>query len=295
MTKTNVPDFIIPGFAKSGTSSLHEYLNQHPLIKMSAVKEPHNYSNLKRYEHRFDSSSEFSFPTIFGGHNKNVLLGESSTSYAVCEYSAKLIYEDNPNMKFIFIARDPIERIKSHYNWLLSLGQVNQDFRTEIESWLNKKFDINNPVQFGYKYYTDSSLYGLQLQNYLAYFSIDHFHFLSTENLKTNPNEELSKCFQFLNVADYPHINLEKTNQTKTQKINYNIPKPLHLLKKIIPFQYRASLKQVFGKKYLIENKHKPLTQLSPLDISWLIDILKEDIELFKKLTANNFKEWKHF
>ena len=66
-----VPDFIIPGFAKSGTSSLHEYLNQHPSIKMSTIKEPHNYSNMKRYEQRLDLFSEFSYQTIFGEISKN--------------------------------------------------------------------------------------------------------------------------------------------------------------------------------------------------------------------------------
>lgn len=291
-----VPDFIIPGFAKSGTSSLHDYLNQHPLIKMSTIKEPHNYSDLERFKNRFDSTSKFSYNNLFGNpSDKNILLGESSTSYAICDYSAELIYKDNPNMKFIFIARDPIERIRSHYNWLLSLGQVNKDFRSEIEDWLYKKFDINNPVEYGYKYYTQSSFYGQQLKVYFNYFNRSNFHFLSTENLNLNPTEELNKCFRFLNLPEYSSINFEKSNKTNALKTYYNIPKPLYPLKKIIPFQYRATLKKLFGKKYLIENKHMSLTQLNTMDVAWLTDILNQDIDLFKKLTANDFKEWKHF
>ncbi len=292
-----VPDFIIPGFAKSGTSSLHEYLNQHPNIQMSTIKEPHNYSKMEHYEQRFNPAFPFSFPTIFNAidKKKDVLLGESSTSYAICDYAPKLIYQDNPNMKFIFIARDPIERIKSHYNWLLSLGDVQKNFRSEIKDWLTKEFDINNPVKHGYKYYTDSSFYGKQLKNYLNYFNIEQFHFLSTENLKNNPKEELKKCFQFLNVENYPNIISVKTNQTKPLKIKYEIPKQLTFFKNVLPLSVKTSLKNVFGKKYIIPNKNNPIKDLNHNDVAWLTNILQEDIQLFKKLTNNNFEEWKYF
>lgn len=70
------PDFIIPGFAKSGTSSLHEYLNQHPRILMSTIKEPHNYSNMIYYAERYKLESERSFVNLFNQKriDKNILL-----------------------------------------------------------------------------------------------------------------------------------------------------------------------------------------------------------------------------
>jgi len=294
--KNSIPDFIVPGFAKSGTSSLHDYLNQHPDIKMSIIKEPHNYSEIEYYEQRFNPTYKLSFPTIFGGSiNNKTLLGESSTSYAICDYSAELIFQDNPNMKFIIIARDPIERIKSHYNWLLSFGKVENDFRTEIGAWVNKKFDIKNHVEVGYKYYTDISLYGKQLKNYLNYFDLKNFHFLSTENLKKNPEIEMQKCFNFLNIGDFKTVNSVNANQTKEQKMKYKFPSYILLFKNLIPQKIKFTLKKAFGEKYSIKNKYKPVKVLKSEDISWLKSLIIDDINQFKVLSKNKFEEWKHF
>ncbi len=296
-TNLNTPDFLIPGFAKSGTSSLHEYLNQHPEILMSTIKEPHNYSNMEYYVQRYKPEAERSFPNLFNHEkfNTTILLGESSTSYSVCDYSPKLIYDDNPNMKFIFIARDPIERIRSHYNWLLSFGKVEKDFCSEIEDWLNKKFDINNHVDYGYKYYTDHSLYGSQLKNYLSFFDIKNFHFLSAENLKMQPEVELKKCFAFLGVDQNIKINTVVTNQTKTKEKKYDIPKKYSLLKSILPLTLKRKLKENFAQKYEIQEKIKPIKELNEKEITWLKTILRDDINLFKQLSQYNFTEWKYF
>jgi len=117
-----LPTFFIIGAPKAGTTSLHNYLCEHPEIQMSAVKEPNFFAphldpineprrvgSLDQYEQLFD-------PAV-------AVRGEASTPYS--EYPLRQgvperIHEQVPEAKFVYMVRDPVERTISHYNHLVA-------------------------------------------------------------------------------------------------------------------------------------------------------------------------------
>ncbi|MEQ8530676.1 MAG: sulfotransferase domain-containing protein, partial [Imperialibacter sp.] len=130
--EASFPDFIIAGAPKCGTTALYAILNQHPLISMSKVKEPVFFSrtpgvvksNLAEYgpnlSGRFDYGMSWYSSLFEKGPNK--IFGEASTLYFINDDSPKLIFDHAPKVKFIFMVRDPVERIYSHYWQDMKLG-----------------------------------------------------------------------------------------------------------------------------------------------------------------------------
>ena len=149
--------FII-GSQKCGTTTLARWLDQHPKLSLCSDKEPSYFSI------RFKEISERHYHNLFKKkEHENKLFFEASTSYTFYPFFPevpKRIYKYNNEAKFIYIVRDPIERIKSHYkhNWIK--GYTRKSFIEEVSS---------NPE------YIFNSSYGLQLRQYLKYFSIPFF------------------------------------------------------------------------------------------------------------------------
>ena len=110
-----VNTFIV-GAPKAGTSSLHFYLNQHPEICMSSVKEP-NFFSAKEVENLYYNSQIVSstkdYNSLFESDVK--IKGESSVSYLYYKEVAKRIYEYNAKAKIIIMLRKPVDRLFSHY------------------------------------------------------------------------------------------------------------------------------------------------------------------------------------
>ena len=105
-----MPNLFIAGAAKSGTSTLHDYLSLHPDINMSVNKEPNYFwrkdKGLKHYAKLY-------------GDGRQRYLGESSTTYRVLPEVVDRIGETVSDPRFIFIFRNPVDRAVSYYNHFL--------------------------------------------------------------------------------------------------------------------------------------------------------------------------------
>ncbi|RRO13335.1 sulfotransferase domain-containing protein [Flavobacteriaceae bacterium 14752] len=161
------PNLIIPGFPKSGTSSLFDYLCQHPDIFHPRVKEPHTYAFDDRYKNRFTNQGDFNFKKIYNKSQTYKFIPDASTIYLISKHALKRINdEEHNNLKIIIMARDPIERVFSHYNWLRMLGYKQLKFKIEINKELKKTFHPENHIGANYKNYVEFSKYGKQLKKY---------------------------------------------------------------------------------------------------------------------------------
>lgn len=188
-----LPTFLIIGAPKAGTTSLHNYLDEHPEIQMSAVKEPNFFAphldpaneprrigRLDRYEELFDSSV--------------AVRGEASTPYA--EYPLRQgvperIKELVPDAKLIYVVRDPVTRTVSHYNHMVaSLGE-----RQTLEKALGNLSDPRSP-------WICASLYGLQLELYLRHFPQERILVVDQAELFSNRRKALRRVFGFLEVDE---------------------------------------------------------------------------------------------
>ena len=122
-TNTICPSFLLIGVTKGGTTSLNNYLQQHPEICMAEPKEPgylsaeyHDFLNIvstrKDYNARFNKSSG------------NKILGDASPFYLHSPSVPREAAKINPKMKFVVVLRQPVERAYSHHNHLVNLGHL---------------------------------------------------------------------------------------------------------------------------------------------------------------------------
>lgn len=187
-----LPSFFVIGAAKAGTTSLHSYLDRHPEIQMSAVKEPRFFAGpadgipyppdrvwaREEYEALFDPAFE--------------VRGEASTDYAAYPRrrgAADRIRELVPEAKFVYLVRDPIARTVSHFQ----MGVALMGERRSLEQALGDLSDHRSP-------YIASSLYGSQLENYLRQFPQERILVLDHSALQCDRGATMKRVFDFLGV-----------------------------------------------------------------------------------------------
>lgn len=299
-----LPNLFIPGAGKSGTSSLHEYLNQHPDIYMSRIKEPHFFCNDSLY---FDIGAKKEYLSLFEEGENCKYRGESSTGYMAFPHTIERIKKDINDPMFIFILRNPIYRAFSHYNWARSFGGENLDFRNALLQHINEKPDAEKQFRYGYKYYFQFGLYGKYLQRFYDNFDRRNIFIITTEKLKEFPLSTLNKCFNFLGVHPLSQVKDVEVNKTRYCSHPDLLVKLREFLmsgwipikyRKIIPSQIKAPFRKIkeiiiAKSKKILETPEKPA--LSMEDIEWLRDLYLKDVFKLKRLTGYNFEEWKEF
>lgn len=180
-----LPNLIIIGAQKCGTTSLHYYLGRHPQIAMSRLKELKFFSvegnwhkGVAWYESQFDS--------------RRPIRGEASPHYTFHPTFAGVpqrMHALIPEAKLIYLLRHPIERIIAQYIHQVDDGREQRPLPEALA-------DLdNNP-------YVLRSLYGMQLEQYLPYFPLRNILIITQEELLQNRQPTLAKVFRFLGVDD---------------------------------------------------------------------------------------------
>ncbi len=107
-----LPNFFIVGAAKSGTTSLVHYIEQHPDIYMSAVKEPFYYVS----DHGYEDFDEYA--GLFSGAKNELRVGEASTGYLFDPCAAQKIKDEYRDAKIIICLRNPIDMAFSYWKYM---------------------------------------------------------------------------------------------------------------------------------------------------------------------------------
>ena len=278
--KGNLPNTIVIGAEKCGTTSLHYYLSLHPEIYMSAEKELNFFIAEGNWHKGIDwyrSNFRMAAPII----------GESSPLYTafpkhqgVPERMHALI----PDARLIYMVRDPIDRIISHYTHEYSIGK---EHRTIQDTLSNPE---SNLIVLASNYY-------LQLEQYLKYYSKSCILIIPLEHLSEHRIETLKKIFRFLEVDDSFVTNkFEKIIHSSQHKGRKN---RLGLLLKwmsdtrlarLFPTHFRMALGEIlyrpFTSRVLLPEFTEGLT-------SSMRSILKEDIDRFREVSGYRLSSWR--
>ena len=205
------PNFFVVGAARCGTTSLWEYLRQHPDIFMPPVieqKEPAFFCDLYGVEY-------WSFYlTLFEAGQGKKRIGEASTPYLSSPESAGQIYSVLPNAKIIITLRNPVVRAYSLYKWMHANGYeklstfaealaAETDWRKDDEEFKNN----NGQYYYNFLYY-ESGLYYSQVKRYLTIFPQEQIHLIIFEEFIKAPLRHVQQVFRFLDVDPTfaPHI-----------------------------------------------------------------------------------------
>jgi hypothetical protein len=281
----NKPNLFIPGFPKSGTSALHSAMIMHEQISDCGSKEPHTYTWDERYKQRkllFNKKLKVN-------HQSNLhYYLDSSTSYMVSNNAIERINKDNSEAKFIIIARDPIDRIVSHYNWLSSLDLINKSPLEELKNHLHEKFNYRNHYKYNYKAYLDFSLYGDKMQNIQKFVDKKNILFFLYEDIFKNENESKEKLSNFLNL-DMSEINFIIKNKTNF-KNERNKPLIRNIRNKVATeIGYLKGL----PKSIKVKNPSRYKTNRSEIE-SLLLPYFENDLYLLKGL-GYNIEKWETY
>lgn len=198
-----LPNFLIIGAAKSGTTALHTFLKQHPDIYMATPKELRFFSytgpypeNLpEKYIHRGVTILE-EYERHFADARSEKILGEASPMYLYTPGTAERIKSLIPNVKLLAILRNPVDRAFSAYTHAL------RDW-TETETFQKALDREPERIQAGWGilwHYTQAGLYAQQLQPYYDIFKEDQIKVVLYEDLVNEPLGLCQDIFKFLSV-----------------------------------------------------------------------------------------------
>jgi len=211
----SLPDFLIIGAQKGGTTSLYAYLTQHPGIISSEKKEVHYFGHPKNqlqgqtwYRKHFPSKAYMKALEVKLGYSP--ITGEATPNMNQ-PFMPRLVHELLPNVKLIAMLRNPIDRAFSQYHHNRQFpGREPLTFEDAIA-----QSEVEIPDEFmndfeGYaqcrhrRSYITRGLYAEQLERWYQYYPKDRIHIMSSEEFFVGPTFEIKNVLKFLEMPDFP-------------------------------------------------------------------------------------------
>jgi len=253
-----LPDFIIIGSPKCGTTALYDYLIQHKNVFPALWKEIYFFD---RYYPRginwYRSNFCFNLTKFFLTKIKQqeFITGESTPTYIHHPLVAKRIAKHLPNVKLIVLLRNPTERAYSHYQMEKRLGYENLEFDEALEKE-NERLEgkekrmIEDPNYYSYDWqihsYRHGGHYAELLQKWFDIFPKKNFLILKTDDFNANPSKIFYQVLDFLNLPKQD-VNYNKINVGKYPELNLKIKKDLDEYFKIHNEKLNNLLNRNFG------------------------------------------------
>lgn len=288
MTNQNI--FFVVGASKSGTSSLNQYLKQHPDINMVKYKDVACYF-CKDYGMpiTFEEYKEMLLPKV-GVYKAS---GDSCHAYLTDEHSASWIHTEFPNAKIIIILRNPADRAFSLYNWLIAHGYEFAETFEEALSMENDRFlrNIRKQPMLLHTYkdnylYFRSGLYSKQVKRYLGVFPRENILFLKFEDLKNDTAGIVRSVYEFIGV--------EPEQLSAFQVINQRV-EPYSVRLQYFMGRYLSKFLPWWLVNQLLSwnLKAKTTTQYNPETRDRLLKDFGEDITATQQLTGLDLSDWR--
>lgn len=290
----SLPNFFIAGAPRAGTTSLYNYLLQHPQIYLSKVKEPHYFAfkeqpsftgpeDLSVLNSYYVSNRE-EYKKLFLTGSTYKAIGEASAQYLYSNVAAKKIKEEIPDAKFIIILRNPVDRAYSHYLRMLSHGRENiQDFEKALEAEPER---VANNWSWAW-HYRGVSLYSDQIKRYLDEFSLDKLKIIEFKSFKENTEKTLDEICQFLEVSNFNFESLKHYNKSGVFPTNWlrriTSHKGVRLVGKQLPTSMKKFIKNHFYKKPKLSIKDRQrITE----------KYFRDDLLKLQEMLDTDFSDW---
>lgn len=264
-------NLVIPGAAKSGTSSLFSALVSHPEIAEAFPKEPQFFSSDERF-----SGGAAAHNAYFGSPPpKAEYYCDASQSYFLDAGAIERIKASLDNPKVIIMLRDPIARIQSHYRWAVRSGMEKSSLADAIEDrgdrtdyFLLERSDAYWPVG-GYLAFSRYSRY---LPMWRESFPPEDILVLKSERYFANPFDVLDEVYTFLGLQPHQEEEIEHRNSSVGTRLRHP-PEILSSLASLMPAGLRRNV--VYR-----DIKDRVLRSLSPDAPSQIEDSLRAKLEI---------------
>jgi len=279
-----LPTFIVAGTFKAATTSIYDYLKQHPQIFMPEIKEakyfvyePHNPEHVQARRQKYPVRTLDEYRELFGEATDATAIGEASPVYISSLFALQQIYQTIPDVQLIFSLRNPIDRAYSAYSMRLRNGYesrpVRQAMQEDAQDFLAKTY---------YK----------QLLPWYEHFPAEQIKVVLFEDIKQDAVQVMQEIYQFLGVdrtfvpdVSY-HQNIGGVPKSQTRQTIVNYLRQFRLLRFYLPKGLR-----IYFSEFARDNLEKapPL----PTDIrQMLAELYSEDIAPLSELTGLDLSVW---
>jgi hypothetical protein len=308
-----IPNLLLPGFPKCGTSSLADILGQHEDIFLAPRKENHFFSKDRRWELGLSQYNSF-----YSDYNNERYAIDGSQTNLQLHYTSQRIHKTLGNdFKSIIVLRNPIDRAISQYNHakivdriefrgidcilpdsIHSLKELLKNEQKEVFRLL-KSGKLKSPNEtwgengFPFLYFTDS-LYSVHIKNYLNFFSLNNILFVKFEEIQNNQKALKQKISNFLNIdpdlfaIDSGNIFSNKTLQYRNPLLGF-LSRCKPIVKKIAFNNVKEYLKEI-ETRFLMTTPKKTLSQSK---YNKLLDLYIDDIDKTERITSLDLSNWR--
>ena len=254
----SLPNYLFIGAAKSATTTFFDILKKHEDIFVPKFKEPHFFNIDENYLKGLDWYKKTYFKDI---NNESIIIDFTPT-YLYYKLCAERIFDSlGPNVKFVIILRNPVDRAYSHYNHSKRDGHEVSSFEDAIklENERIEKFrDKNDFLSELRCSYISHGLYFEMISAYLKYFDLNNFFIINFESeVVQNLDQTLLKLSKFLKLdlsnLDY-EIHSNKSGKPK-YKLLQNIITNNNLFRKILKMIVPQKQRQIIRNKIKNFNK----------------------------------------
>jgi len=311
------PNFFLVGAGKAGTTSLFHYLDQHPDIYMSPVKEPSYFSLESRPEnmdpayralgHELEMrtrnflhgpmqeklaggivrESDDYMRLFLNAHNESAV-GEASVGYLWSRTAAAGIANRFPEARILMVLRSPAERAFSQYLHNMSDGFISDSFRDYVQASVGRPsrgLGVHEP-------FLEMGLYAGQVQRYFDRFPRERIGIWLYEDTKTRPQEFLREVMQFLGVnSSFRPDTTKRYNEPRVARFG----KAKRMLRRMGVWQMAASIAPDRVRHAVRKAAHRPASELtmSAEDRALMIDYYRDDICRLEKMLGRDLTAWR--
>ncbi|MBW2608846.1 MAG: sulfotransferase domain-containing protein [Deltaproteobacteria bacterium] len=291
-----IPNFLIVGAAKSGTTSLYKYLGQHPDIFMPEWKELSFFTGDPFGPLHRVKKAEY-YWRVFAKARKYSAVGEASTSYLYDQDAPRLIKDVLGLIKIFIVLRNPVDMSYSLYNHQVRKeGETSVTFEAALEVEENRRKDPMFKKQcYGwhanYDYY-HRGLYYEQVKRYLDIFGKDNVMIFLFEELVSDPVKVAQRAFRLMGVDDSFIPAIKVHNPAGGILSIPRFWKDYGLFLKTISFVFSRNLIKKIP--HLMRNIDiKPPTPINPKTAQYLKEKFFDDICRLEDLIGKDLSLWK--
>lgn len=274
-----IPNLFIAGLPRSGTSSLHYYLEQHPDIFMTRIKEPNFFARDFHKESDEFHNKQLYFPyrtreqylRLYKNWNNEKVAGEASWTSLYSKTAARGIHQFNPNAKVIIALREPVSFLYSYHSAAtFALGENIQDFKKALSietERKNGKYLEKRVIVPSWLFYSDFVRYADHVQRYLSLFNKDQIRIILFDDLKQNTARVYNSILKFLDVSSDFSLEFNIVNPNKIlkwprlKKLILDSPYFRNTLRFFISDNTYAALKKLYKDKIVAYKARSPLNE----------------------------------
>ena len=291
-----LPTFLIIGAAKAGTTSLHDYLRQHPDVFVPEQKELRFFAfegvepDPRDPVHRRVVRDFAHYQELFAETGTALAVGEASPAYLTSPAAARRIRDRLPEARLIASLRDPADRAWSHFLFAKQKGLEPPEATFE-DVFLRDRIEVNGFVRS--RPYLDCGFYARGLKPYFELFPRDRIKIVMFDDLRKDPVGVANEVYQFVGVGAF-------APRTTVTRAASGVPRSSALqrtlgadagwkrvVRRWLPRSVRSTVRHTIAAR----NLKKP--PLDPALRTRLVDLYRRDVEELEDLLDRSFAPWR--